>query len=83
MDSPRPAVIETPCLKVCAVNGMTNQCIGCGRTLAEIGGWTRFTDAERRAIMALTQDDAKAAGIDVRNLRYDARVRTASGTARA
>jgi hypothetical protein len=51
MDSPRPAAIETPCLKVCAVNGMTSQCIGCGRTLAEIGGWTRFTDAERRAIM--------------------------------
>lgn len=51
MDSPPRATIETPCLKVCAVNGMTNQCIGCGRTLAEIGGWTRFTDAERRAIM--------------------------------
>jgi len=51
MDSPRLATIETPCLKVCAVNGMTNHCIGCGRTLAEIGGWTRFTDAERRAIM--------------------------------
>lgn len=34
-------------------------------------------------MVALTQDDAKAAGIDVRRLRYDARVRTASGTARA
>jgi aspartyl protease family protein len=34
-------------------------------------------------LVALTQDDAKAAGIDVRKLRYDARVRTASGTARA
>lgn len=51
MDNPPRATIESPCLKVCAVNGMTNQCIGCGRTLAEIGGWTRFTDAERRAIM--------------------------------
>lgn len=34
-------------------------------------------------LVALTHEDAKAIGIDVRNLRYDARVRTASGTARA
>ena len=34
-------------------------------------------------LVALTQDDARAAGIDVRNLRYSERVRTASGTARA
>lgn len=34
-------------------------------------------------LVALTLDDAKAAGIDVRNLRYSERVRTASGTARA
>lgn len=34
-------------------------------------------------LVALTHADARAAGIDVRNLRYDARVRTASGTARA
>ncbi|MBL8557673.1 MAG: TIGR02281 family clan AA aspartic protease [Hyphomonadaceae bacterium] len=34
-------------------------------------------------LVALTQDDARAIGIDVRHLRYDARVRTASGTARA
>lgn len=34
-------------------------------------------------MVALTQDDARAAGLDVRRLRYDARVRTASGTVRA
>lgn len=34
-------------------------------------------------LVALTQDDARAIGLDVRRLRYDARVRTASGTARA
>jgi hypothetical protein len=30
---------------------MSGLCVGCGRTLKEIGGWTRFTDAERQAIM--------------------------------
>jgi hypothetical protein len=39
-------------VKVCAVSGATGLCVGCGRTLKEIGGWTRFTDAERAAIMA-------------------------------
>lgn len=34
-------------------------------------------------LVALTQEDARAAGIDTRNLRYSERVRTASGTARA
>lgn len=34
-------------------------------------------------LVALTPDDARAAGIDVKKLRFDARVRTASGSARA
>jgi len=34
-------------------------------------------------LVALTQEDARRAGIDVRRLRYDREVRTASGTARA
>ncbi|MBL8557674.1 MAG: DUF1289 domain-containing protein [Hyphomonadaceae bacterium] len=63
MDNPSAAPIETPCLKVCAVNGMTNQCIGCGRTLAEIGGWTRFTPAERRAIMDALPERLRRAGL--------------------
>ena len=43
--------ISTPCLGVCAVSGAHNLCIGCGRTLKEIAGWTRLTEPERRAIM--------------------------------
>ena len=27
-------------------------CLGCFRTLTEIGGWTRFSDAERAQVMA-------------------------------
>jgi len=46
---PRP--IATPCVKVCAVDGLTGVCLGCRRTLAEIAGWSRLSDAERAAIM--------------------------------
>jgi len=43
---------STPCIKVCAVSGQTGLCIGCGRTLAEIAGWSRLEEAQRRQIMA-------------------------------
>lgn len=47
---PRP--IATPCLKVCIVDGPTGLCLGCYRTLPEIGGWSALTDEQRAAIMA-------------------------------
>jgi predicted Fe-S protein YdhL (DUF1289 family) len=50
MTEPAPA-IATPCQRICAVDGMSGLCVGCGRTLKEIGGWTRLNDAEREAIM--------------------------------
>ena len=43
--------IETPCKKVCAVDGQTGLCLGCGRSLREIGGWTTFSDEDRSQIM--------------------------------
>ena len=47
-----PGGIATPCIKVCIVDGATSLCLGCWRTLSEIGGWSGFSDAERAAIMA-------------------------------
>jgi uncharacterized protein len=46
------AEIESPCNKICVVDPATGLCVGCGRTLAEIGGWIGFTPEERRRIMA-------------------------------
>jgi hypothetical protein len=43
----------TPCVRVCAVSGATNLCVGCGRTLKEIAAWGRLSEAERLAIMAV------------------------------
>jgi uncharacterized protein len=45
-------LISTPCTKVCAVDGRTGLCVGCGRTLAEIAAWGRYSEAERLTIMA-------------------------------
>ncbi|CAN7396786.1 DUF1289 domain-containing protein [Brevundimonas sp. LjRoot202] len=47
-----PRSIATPCVKVCIVDGASGLCLGCWRTLSEIGGWSGLTDAERARIMA-------------------------------
>jgi predicted Fe-S protein YdhL (DUF1289 family) len=44
--------IESPCNKVCAVDPISMLCIGCGRNLAEIEGWMRFSADERARVMA-------------------------------
>jgi hypothetical protein len=44
--------ISTPCIKVCAVDGRHGHCIGCGRSLAEIAGWSKLEESQRKAIMA-------------------------------
>jgi len=57
--------IKTPCIKVCVVDGQTNNCLGCGRTLGEIARWARFSDAERDEVLALLPariDQLKALG---------------------
>ncbi len=48
--------IKSPCTKVCAVDGQTGYCLGCGRTLAEIGQWASLTDQGRDAVLALLPD---------------------------
>ncbi len=50
-DAP-PKAIATPCVKVCIVDPESSLCLGCHRTLMEIAGWARLSDAEREAVMA-------------------------------
>ena len=39
-----PKAIATPCIKVCVVDGASGLCLGCYRTLGEIGGWSVFLE---------------------------------------
>lgn len=43
--------ILSPCVRACSLDLETRICSGCGRTLQEIGGWSRMTDAERQRVM--------------------------------
>jgi hypothetical protein len=47
-----PRAIATPCVQVCIVDGPTGLCLGCYRTLQEIGGWSGLSDERRAEIMA-------------------------------
>jgi predicted Fe-S protein YdhL (DUF1289 family) len=47
-----PAPIRTTCVQVCAIDPESGLCLGCCRTVAEVAGWIRLTDAERAAVMA-------------------------------
>jgi predicted Fe-S protein YdhL (DUF1289 family) len=46
------SAVETPCIRVCAIDPASGLCTGCGRTLAEIAGWIGMSARERGAIMA-------------------------------
>jgi uncharacterized protein len=48
--------METPCIKICVIDPSLGFCVGCGRTGNEIGGWTSYSSADRRAIMASLPD---------------------------
>jgi uncharacterized protein len=42
----------SPCIRLCTIDPLHGLCVGCGRTLAEIGRWMGLGETERRAIMA-------------------------------
>jgi hypothetical protein len=44
-------MIDTPCVKICTLDARSGLCLGCGRTVAEIGRWTAMNDEERRRVM--------------------------------
>jgi hypothetical protein len=50
--TPSPASPSTPCIKVCIVDGESGLCMGCFRSLPEVGRWSRMSEEERVRIMA-------------------------------
>jgi uncharacterized protein len=50
LDEARRA-IASPCINVCTLDVVRNQCTGCLRTRDEIAGWLSYTHEEREHIM--------------------------------
>ena len=53
-------LFASPCVGVCTVDRVRNICIGCLRTLKEIGAWRTMTLAEKRATVAACEERAKS-----------------------
>jgi len=47
------STLQSPCIKVCAVDAVTGWCIGCGRTMSEIGGWVKLGSDGRHKVISL------------------------------
>lgn len=56
----------SPCISVCSVNEATGYCYGCFRNLQEITDWKRYTNDERKQVLAQL-DDRKAQSKDDRH----------------
>lgn len=44
--------VDSPCVKICQIHPAARICIGCYRTIEEIGRWSSLPAEERLAIMA-------------------------------
>ncbi|WP_332694261.1 DUF1289 domain-containing protein [Bosea sp. (in: a-proteobacteria)] len=44
---------SSPCIRICVIDPASKLCEGCGRTLQEIAQWSRLSEVERLAIMAV------------------------------
>jgi predicted Fe-S protein YdhL (DUF1289 family) len=50
--------LSSPCVSVCTMDPTRAYCIGCLRTIKEIGAWRTMTAAEKRLVVAACRDRA-------------------------
>jgi hypothetical protein len=48
---PRPPRVISPCIGICTIERGSPYCIGCKRTIDEIGRWIVMDEAERRKVL--------------------------------
>jgi uncharacterized protein len=44
--------VESPCIKICQIHPAERICVGCYRSIQEIGMWSVMSAEERRAVLA-------------------------------
>lgn len=42
----------SPCVKICVLDASGRICLGCKRTIEEIGGWSRMPSDDKRRILS-------------------------------
>ncbi len=59
MSQSQDEMIASPCISVCTVDRVRGMCIGCLRTLDEIGGWRIMTIEQKKAVIEACAERAK------------------------
>lgn len=54
--------VMSPCVNICALDEQ-DICTGCQRTVGEITRWGRMDNDERRRVLGLCHERAKASGL--------------------
>ncbi|BFM06537.1 DUF1289 domain-containing protein [Halioxenophilus aromaticivorans] len=57
--SSQPKAVNSPCIAICALN-QDDVCTGCYRTGQEIAHWGRLDNDQRRDVLALCKNRARA-----------------------
>ncbi len=58
--------VPSPCVAVCTLNPANDFCDGCQRTIAEIAGWSAFSNDEKRQVWERIGQRRARAALDVR-----------------
>lgn len=53
--------VASPCVRLCTLDEH-DICVGCGRSLADITGWTKMADADKLACVARGRERLQAMG---------------------
>ncbi|WP_417593592.1 DUF1289 domain-containing protein [Parasphingorhabdus sp.] len=54
--------MKSPCNDICTIDRPTGLCIGCGRSLSEIGEWGSASSDRKREILAMLPARMQALG---------------------
>lgn len=54
--------VASPCVSICCLDD-ADICLGCQRSVAEITGWNRMDNDQRRAVLGLCHERACASGM--------------------
>ncbi|MEM1412403.1 MAG: DUF1289 domain-containing protein [Pseudomonadota bacterium] len=57
MQTPTITTVESPCIRVCALNA-DGFCTGCFRSRDEITAWTRLSPEQQEEVVALCRERA-------------------------
>ncbi len=48
----KPVTVASPCQLICVMDAERALCVGCGRTLQEIAGWSALDDSAKQRVVA-------------------------------